>query len=101
MNRSIKDKLTSRKLWTMILGVVTGIAMYFGADVGAAGDIASAAVIIVSVASYIIAEGKIDAANVAQTAHAIADIVSAIEGADKSAEFAGSANGTSPENSGD
>ena len=78
MNRSIKDKLTSRKLWTMILGVVTGIAMYFGADVGAAGDIASAAVIIVSVASYIMAEGKIDAANVAQTAHAIAVIAEAL-----------------------
>ena len=101
MNRTIKDKLTSRKLWTMIIGVVTGIGMYFGADVGPVGDVAGAVVIICSVVSYIMAEGKIDAANVAQTAHAIADIVSAMEGADKSAEFAGSANGTSPENSGD
>ena len=58
MNRSFKDKLTSRKLWTMIVGVVTGIAMYFGADMGAASDIAGAAVIIASVVSYIIAEGK-------------------------------------------
>ena len=78
MNRSIKDKLTSRKLWTMIVGVVTGIAMYFGADMGAASDIAGAAVIIASVVSYIMAEGKIDAANVAQTAHAIAVIAEAL-----------------------
>lgn len=78
MNRSFKDKLTSRKLWTMIVGVVTGIAMYFGADMGAASDIAGAAVIIASVVSYIIAEGKIDAANVAQTAHAIAVIAEAL-----------------------
>ena len=78
MNRSFKDKLTSRKLWTAIAGVVTGIAMYFGADMGAASDIAGAAVIIASVVSYIIAEGKIDAANVAQTAHAIAVIAEAL-----------------------
>ena len=78
MNRSFKDKLTSRKLWTMIVGVVTGIAMYFGADMGAASDIAGAAVIIASVVSYIMAEGKIDAANVAQTAHAIAVIAEAL-----------------------
>lgn len=78
MNRSIGQKLSSRKLWTMIVGVVTGIAMYFGADMGAASDIAGAAVIIASVVSYIIAEGKIDAANVAQTAHAIAVIAEAL-----------------------
>lgn len=79
MNRSFKDKLTSRKLWTAIAGVVTGIAMYFGADMGAAGDIAGAAVIIASVVSYIIAEGKIDAADVAQTARAIAVIAEALD----------------------
>ena len=78
MNRTIGQKLSSRKLWTAIAGVVTGIAMYFGADMGAAGDIAGAAVIIASVVSYIIAEGKIDAANVAQTAHAIAVIAEAL-----------------------
>ena len=79
MNRSFKDKLSSRKLWTAIAGVVTGIAMYFGADMGAAGDIAGAAVIIASVVSYIIAEGKIDAADVAQTARAIAVIAEALD----------------------
>ena len=78
MNRSIGQKLSSRKLWTMIIGVVTGIGMYFGADVGPVGDIAGAVVIICSVVSYIIAEGKIDAANVAQTAKAIAVIAEAL-----------------------
>ena len=78
MNRSIGQKLSSRKLWTMIIGVVTGIGMYFGADVGPVGDVAGAVVIICSVVSYIIAEGKIDAANVAQTAKAIAVIAEAL-----------------------
>lgn len=87
MNRTIGQKLSSRKLWTAIAGVVTGIAMYFGADMGAAGDIAGAAVIIASVVSYIIAEGKIDAANVAQTAHAIAVIAEALDDEEEKEEM--------------
>lgn len=79
MNRSIGQKLSSRKLWTMIIGVVTGIGMFFGGDIGAAGEIASAVLIIASVVSYIITEGKIDAADVAQTARAIAVIAEALD----------------------
>lgn len=57
-----KKKLTSRKLWAAIVGVVVGIAAAFGLDesewVRIAGVVTSAA----SVVAYIFGESKIDAA---------------------------------------
>lgn len=62
MNRTIADKLKSRKLWAAIVGVVVGIAAAFGLDesewVQIAGVVTSAA----SVVAYIFGEAKIDAA---------------------------------------
>lgn len=62
MNRTILDKLKSRKLWAAIVGVVVGIAAAFGLDesewVQIAGVVTSAA----SVVAYIFGEAKIDAA---------------------------------------
>ena len=55
-------KLSSRKLWAAIVGVVVGIAAAFGLDesewVQIAGVVTSAA----SVVAYIFGEAKIDAA---------------------------------------
>ncbi len=56
-------KLTSRKLWVALAGVVTGIAMIFGAEGGEITDIAGAVTTIASAAAYIIAEAFVDAAN--------------------------------------
>lgn len=57
-----KKKLSSRKLWAAIVGVVVGIAAAFGLDesewVQIAGVVTSAA----SVVAYIFGEAKIDAA---------------------------------------
>lgn len=57
-----KKKLSSRKLWAAIVGVVVGIAAAFGLDesewVQIAGVVTSAA----SVVAYIFGESKIDAA---------------------------------------
>lgn len=59
---SLKKKLSSRKLWAAIVGVVVGLAAAFGLDesewVQIAGVVTSAA----SVVAYIFGEAKIDAA---------------------------------------
>lgn len=59
-----KDKLSSRKLWAAIVGVLMGVAMVFGLDKGTITDVAGAVVSIASLMTYIITEGKIDAAAV-------------------------------------
>ena len=53
-----KRKLSSRKLWAAIAGIVTGLAM------STISSVAGAVVSATSVASYIITEGKVDAAGV-------------------------------------
>ena len=59
---NLKKKLSSRKLWAAIVGVVVGLAAAFGLDesewVQIAGVVTSAA----SVVAYIFGESKIDAA---------------------------------------
>ncbi len=61
---NIMQKLTSRKLWAAIAGIATGIAIIFGVEGSEITDIAGAITALVSVMSYIITEGKIDAAAV-------------------------------------
>ena len=59
-----KRKLSSRKLWAAIAGVVTGLAMVFKLDESTISSVAGAVVSVASVVSYIITEGKVDAAGV-------------------------------------
>ena len=61
---NLKRKLSSRKLWAAIVGIVTGLAMVFGLDEGAITSVAGAVVSVASVITYIITEGKVDAAAV-------------------------------------
>lgn len=58
----IARKLTSRKLWAMIIGVASGLAMVFGLDEHIIMDVSGAVVALASLVTYIVAEGKIDAA---------------------------------------
>jgi len=59
-----KRKLGSRKLWAAAAGIVTGLAMAFGLDENTISTVAGAVVSVVSVVSYIMAEGKVDAESV-------------------------------------
>ena len=68
-----KRKLSSRKLWAAAAGVVTGLAMVFGLDESTINSVAGAVVSVVSVAAYIITEGKIDAKSVKPAVEAKAD----------------------------
>lgn len=56
-----KRKLSSRKLWAAIAGVITGLAMVFKLDESTISSVAGAVVSVASVVSYIVTEGKVDA----------------------------------------
>lgn len=58
----IVRKLSSRKLWAMIAGVVMGVAMVFGLDENVMTDVSGAVVALASLITYIVTEGKVDAA---------------------------------------
>lgn len=69
-------KLSSRKLWAAVAGVMTGLAMVFGLDENVISTVAGAVVSVMSVMTYIITEGKVDAESVK---NAIEDIKEGIE----------------------
>lgn len=77
---TLKRKLSSRKLWAAIAGVVTGLAMVFGLDENVITDVAGAVVSVASLITYIITEGKVDAAAVKNTVDDVQDAVEAVEG---------------------
>lgn len=61
MNKILK-KLTSRKFWAMILGVGLGVGAAFGLDGDKISATAGLVSGIITLITYIITEGKIDAA---------------------------------------
>ena len=62
--KTLTEKLTSRKLWAAVAGIVTGLAMVFGLDENIITTVSGAVVSAVSVITYIVTEGKVDAAAV-------------------------------------
>lgn len=78
--KEIMRKLSSRKLWTCLLGIASGIAIAFGVDQETVGVVAGAVVALGSTASYIITEGRIDAAAVGSTAQKVQDAIDAVSG---------------------
>lgn len=78
--KKIIQKLTSRKLWMAIAGVATGIAVVLGVDGGDISNIAGAVTAVASVITYIITEGKIDAAAVKNAVESTENAVGTIVG---------------------
>lgn len=78
----ILRKLTSRKLWLALAGVATGVAMVLGVEGSEITSVAGAVTAIASVITYIITEGKVDAAAV-KTAIEATENVTDNEGNDK------------------
>ena len=64
--QTIIQKLTSRKLWVSLIGVIVGVAMAFGVDgseyTEIAGLVSGSITAVLSIISYISGEAKIDAA---------------------------------------
>lgn len=74
----ILRKLSSRKLWAAVAGIVTGLAILFGLDESIITTVGGALVSVVSVVTYIVTEGKIDAAAVGDAAQAVQDALEAV-----------------------
>lgn len=64
MMKKIMDKLTSRKFWIAIAGVVCGIAMSLGADSTEIESVCGTVTALISMVTYIVIEGKIDSERV-------------------------------------
>lgn len=76
---TLKQKLSSRKLWAAIVGILTGIAMIFGLDGDVIETVSGAVVTVGSVAAYILAEGKIDAERVKNAVDKVQDAVDILD----------------------
>ena len=76
-----KRKLSSRKLWAAVAGIVTGLAMVFGLDENTISTVAGAVVSVASVVAYIMAEGKVDAVDSVQ------DAVGSVQGMESSKPY--------------
>lgn len=67
-NVNWSEKLTSRKLWVTVVGIVIGVAMAFGIGGDEYSDVAStvcgAITAISSIIGYIYGEAKIDSARI-------------------------------------
>lgn len=74
----ILRKLSSRKLWAAVAGIVTGLAILFGLDESIITTVGGALVSVVSVVTYIVTEGKVDAAAVGDAAQAVQDALEAV-----------------------
>lgn len=67
-----------KKIMTAIIGILSGLAIIFGVDQDDVSTVSGALVSIVSVAGYLIAEGKIDIErikNVAEGVNAAIDVL--------------------------
>lgn len=74
------QKISSRKLWAAIVGIGTGLALIFGLDTNIINTVSGAVVAAASVISYILTEGKIDAAAVKAAIEAAQKAKDAIAG---------------------
>lgn len=62
-----------KKIITMILGIVSGLAIVFGVDQGDVSTVSGAVVAVGSVIGYLIAEGRIDVERITSSAEALND----------------------------
>lgn len=76
----IIQKLTSRKLWMALAGVATGVAMAFGVESTDIGTVAGAVTALISVMTYIITEGKVDAEGVKNAITEVQEAVDLLDG---------------------
>ncbi len=58
----LKQKLSSRKLWAAIVGVIVGLAAAFGIEANEYAQVAGIVTSAVSVFAYIFGEASVDAA---------------------------------------
>lgn len=62
-----KKKLTSRKLWVAVAGMIAGFVLAFNGSAEVAETISGCVMSVASVVAYIVGEGLTDAANAKKT----------------------------------
>jgi phage shock protein PspC (stress-responsive transcriptional regulator) len=77
MNK-LAQKLSSRKLWAAVAGLVAGLAMVFGLDADIISTVSGAVVTVASVVAYIITEGRVDAEAVKKAVESVQDAKDAV-----------------------
>lgn len=60
--QTLLRKLSSRKLWIAVVGIVVGLATTFGIQESDYNEIVGGMTTLASIVSYILAEGRADAA---------------------------------------
>lgn len=68
-----------KKIMTMILGIISGLAIVFGVDQSAVSTISGAVVAVSSVVGYLIAEGRIDVERIKNAAEAVNDAIDFVD----------------------
>lgn len=76
---ALARKLSSRKLWMAIAVVGTGISVAMGNDATEIQTVAGIVSALVGSVTYIITEGKIDAAHIGDIAEKVEDIKNSID----------------------
>lgn len=71
-------KLMSRKFWAAAAGVIAGLSMAFGLSEEVVAAVSGAVMATVSLITYIITEGRIDAAAAGNAAQKIQNAVDAV-----------------------
>lgn len=79
MSKSFWEKFKSRKLWLAVLNAAAGIAIALGADNNVVQIALGAGLALLSAVSYIVVEGKVDAAAVDLSSDAIKKILDLAE----------------------
>ena len=74
----IKRKLTSRKLWVALAGVIVGLAAIMGAGEAEIATVAGAITATASAVAYIVTEGRLDAAAIGNAAEAIQNAIDVV-----------------------
>lgn len=75
---TIKRKLTSRKLWVALAGVIVGLAAIMGAGEAEIATVAGAITATASAVAYIVTEGRLDAAAIGNAAEAIQNAIDVV-----------------------
>lgn len=86
MNNFLSGK---KKILTMILGIISGLAIAFGIDQGDVSTISGAVVAVASVVGYLIAEGRIDVERIQNAAESVNDALDVIDDLVVVKDFAG------------
>ena len=77
--QTLIQKITSRKFLTCVAGIVMGLCTIFGVDQSSVSTVAGAVIAVGSIITYIVTEGKVDAAAVKSATDKITEATDAIE----------------------